>query len=298
MVFSQLPAHEKDAFFNLLDEYFASRPDLLGNIAKSQAVNSAANAAHDAFKDPATRNAAIDNVKRGLNSAQTKWPSPRNRSPEPPEEKAHSGTSRVAAMAASLTAHPRFGGSPTPTSTGPPKPPARKPSTSSAADDSNSPPPTNRPPIQRREPSTSSLTSARTFGGDVDLSSAKGLFTSVRNSSKSSNKPLANPASFMPPQPGKKFPPPPVRRVTSDSSPGSATIMTTPSTPPAPPPRKKEEPAGEWAEVLYDFTGDPGDLDVRESERVLIVERSSDDWWTAELDGKRGLVPASYVKIL
>jgi len=26
--------------------------------------------------------------------------------------------------------------------------------------------------------------------------------------------------------------------------------------PPPPPARKKEEPAGEWAEVLYDFTGD------------------------------------------
>lgn len=46
-----------------------------------------------------------------------------------------------------------------------------------------------------------------------------------------------------------------MRRITSDSSPGSTTLT---ASPPAPPPlaRKKEEPAGEWAEVLYDFIGD------------------------------------------
>lgn len=88
---------------------------------------------------------------------------------------------------------------------------------------------------------------------------------------------------------------------------------------------------------MYDYTGDvradfplgknmiclnyfslsrqPGDLEIRESQRILIVERPSDDWrvylyitvfsfthlsprWKAELDGKQGLVPASYVKIL
>ena len=151
---------------------------------------------------------------------------------------------------------------------------------------------------------------------------------------------MANPSSFMPPPSSgsqkKQFAPPPVRRVASDSSPTSTTATLTPPAPPPPPPRRKDEPIGEWAEVLYDFTGDvstnalvlhklvsaadhsdlqPGDLDVRESQRVLIVEKPSDDWyaflyvpqsrityllsrWTAELDGKRGLVPASYVKTM
>jgi len=104
MAFSQLSAHEKDAFFGLLDEfsnplisrvwstvlsldpvsrYFASRPELLSNIAKSQGVRSAANAAHDAFKDPATRNSAIDTVKSGMNSARASWNTKRDASPEP-----------------------------------------------------------------------------------------------------------------------------------------------------------------------------------------------------------------------
>ncbi|KAF9651801.1 hypothetical protein BDM02DRAFT_562703 [Thelephora ganbajun] len=280
MVFSQLPAHEKDAFFSLLDEYFESRPDLLKNIAKSQGVKSVANAAHDAFKNPTTRNSAIDTVRSGLNSSRASWNTKQEASPESAEEKAHNGPGRVAAAAASLMSSPRFGGSPTPTSTGPPKP--------------------SPPPVQRRESTVGPLPSTKTFGSDVDLSSTKGFFTSIRNSSKSSNQPLATASSFLPPPPSgiqkKQFTPPPVRRVISDSSPTSSS--STP-TPPAPPPRKKEEPAGEWAEVLYDFTGDQsGDLNIKESQRVLIVDRSDGDWWTVELNGKRGLVPASYVKVL
>jgi hypothetical protein len=56
---------------------------LLGNIAKSQGVKSAANAAHDAFKNPATRNSAMDTVKSGLNSARASWNTKREASPEP-----------------------------------------------------------------------------------------------------------------------------------------------------------------------------------------------------------------------
>jgi abl interactor 2 len=46
------------------------------------------------------------------------------------------------------------------------------------------------------------------------------------------------------------------------------------------------------------FFQDPGDLNVKEGERVVITDRTSEDWWTAEVDGKSGLVPASYVKLL
>ena len=67
----------------LSTRYFASRPELLSNIAKSQGARSAANAAQDAFKNPATRNAAIDTAKGGLNSARTNWNAKRESSPEP-----------------------------------------------------------------------------------------------------------------------------------------------------------------------------------------------------------------------
>lgn len=93
----------------------------------------------------------------------------------------------------------------------------------------------------------------------MDISSAKGFFTSIKNSSKNQNQPLATPSSFLPPPPSgvqkKQFAPPPVRRVTPDFPSTSTASTPTPPVPP-PPPRRKEEPVGEWAEVLYDFTGD------------------------------------------
>ena len=62
-----------------MPRYFASRPDLLASIAKSEGVKSATNAAHDALKNPATRNAAIDTVRSGL----TGWNAKQEASPEP-----------------------------------------------------------------------------------------------------------------------------------------------------------------------------------------------------------------------
>lgn len=62
-----------------------------------------------------------------------------------------------------------------------------------------------------------------------------------------------------------------------------------------------EEPQGEWAEVLYDYSSeDPGDLEVQSGSRVLVTAKSSDDWWTGQVEGqgKEGLFPASYVKLL
>lgn len=61
-----------------------------------------------------------------------------------------------------------------------------------------------------------------------------------------------------------------------------------------------------------------GDLELKEGQRVLVIERTSNDWcvssfrsdrhlhiveclpfrWTGEFDGKKGLFPASYVKLL
>lgn len=55
---------------------------------------------------------------------------------------------------------------------------------------------------------------------------------------------------------------------------------------------------------------------MQEGQRVLVMEHTSDDWyvvlplitigvrlnvylrWTGEIDGKRGLIPAAYVKML
>ena len=43
---------------------------------------------------------------------------------------------------------------------------------------------------------------------------------------------------------------------------------------------------------------DPTDLSIKAGERLLITERNSKDWWTAESDNGRGLVPAAYIKMV
>lgn len=43
---------------------------------------------------------------------------------------------------------------------------------------------------------------------------------------------------------------------------------------------------------------DSTDLSITTGERLLITERNSKDWWTAESDTGRGLVPAAYIRIL
>ena len=41
------------------------------------------------------------------------------------------------------------------------------------------------------------------------------------------------------------------------------------------------------------------ELSFKKGDRLRIIEetfKSSPDWWTCELDGRRGAVPANYVK--
>jgi len=87
--------------------------------------------------------------------------------------------------------------------------------------------------------------------------------------------------------------------------------VSTPETSPSPPPapiaiqepeyaeEEEEEEEGEWVEALYDYeSGDAGDLVVHANDRIRILKRDSDDWWSGEIDGRTGLFPASYVKAL
>ncbi|KAF9268349.1 SH3-domain-containing protein [Marasmius fiardii PR-910] len=122
----------------------------------------------------------------------------------------------------------------------------------------------------------------KTFG-DVDTSSKTKMVTSALFSKKEpqSSSPLPIPSAFH--QKKGSFAPPPMR-----------------NREPTPPPAQQEEIAsGEWAEALYDYdSSDPGDLQIRSNQRVLVTERTTDDWWTGTFNGKSGLFPASYVKLL
>jgi len=56
---------------------------------------------------------------------------------------------------------------------------------------------------------------------------------------------------------------------------------------------------GCWVQALDDYTSKyAGDLTMKAGQIFRSIERSSDDWWTGELNGRRGLFPSSYVKVL
>lgn len=115
------------------------------------------------------------------------------------------------------------------------------------------------------------------------------MFRSLRGSTAAKNAPPApvhTPNAFAPKKAGA-FAPPPVRRVSAAPEPEPE------------PEEAAEEAVGEWAEAKYDYTGqESGDLDLREGDRVLVTERTSSDWWTGEIDGRSGIFPMSYVKLL
>ncbi|KAF7982356.1 hypothetical protein HWV62_29086 [Athelia sp. TMB] len=142
--------------------------------------------------------------------------------------------------------------------------------------------------------------------GRLGLVPVKRFGDSLRGSS-TANAAAAPPVHIPPAFESKKvntFAPPPVRR-------GPA------APPPQPEPEEELEAQGEWAEALYEYaSGESGDLPLAVGQRLLVTERTSDDWyalwfyelmalvltsecrWTGEVDGRSGLFPATYVKLL
>jgi len=279
MVFANLGSGEKDAFFELLDEYFASRPEIFAHITED--------ASTAAVQTPPT--------------ISWKNPSP-NTANRLSDYDAIPSIGRVAAAAAAL----RFNASPAQTSsvpsTSPRPPPRRAPSSIADASEESE----HSEQLTHIERSTSKLIQQKKFG-DVDLSSGKNMFSSLRNSTANKSAvppPVAPPVPSAFAQKKNAFAPPPTRRMPS-SSPSVESVETRPqvrATPPLPnrqPPPSAAEEEGEWVEALYEYSSDdPGDLQLREGDRVLVVEKSSEDWWKGELDGREGLFPASYVQAI
>lgn len=66
------------------------------------------------------------------------------------------------------------------------------------------------------------------------------------------------------------------------------------SLPPAPGGPAQPRARGQW-----DFnTVQPNELPFRAGDVLNIVDQSGGDWWTAELNGRTGLVPANYVQLI
>ena len=104
--------------------------------------------------------------------------------------------------------------------------------------------------------SHSTLSRAQKFG-DVDMSSGKNMFSSLRNSTAAKSAP---PAQVAPPTPAafqrkNDFAPPPRRVPSTGASAPSPAASPAPAPPPALP-RRAAQQSGEWAEALYDYHSD------------------------------------------
>ncbi|CAE6446756.1 unnamed protein product [Rhizoctonia solani] len=291
-MFSRMTHEDKLAFFELLDEYFESRPNLFSREsedggAASQPAAVAANAVHRTMA--ANQQATADLISTGLKNI--------------PKGSQYSAASNpVVANAAGRFAASSIASSYGGGAKSPPAPPRRNVGTT---DDSPSP--------SRAAPA--GLLGSKRFG-DVDTSSISAAFAS----SFKGGKPAPAPASStLPPaldnNSRRNFAPPPVRRVPTNTSEGDAgaepknkwgnqnqgSVRRVPShnnlqRQPTPEP---ESVQGEPAEALYDYNSNAAeDISVRQGDRFVIVERTSEDWWTGEINGRRGLLPASYVRIL
>jgi hypothetical protein len=69
--------------------------------------------------------------------------------------------------------------------------------------------------------------------------------------------------------------------------------------PPVPSRSLPPMPGQPRAKGLWDFaTVQPNELPFRAGDVLNIIDSSSGDWWTAELNGRQGLVPANYVQLI
>ncbi|KAG1753262.1 hypothetical protein EDB19DRAFT_1902915 [Suillus lakei] len=269
MVFTSLSSHEKDAFFGLLDEYFQSRPEILANVNTSTGTGSrgsedpsaaAASAVHRALaKNPEVTSKIVSaGMTHGLARSNNPYASTIASNPQ-----VSNSVGRVAAASLSFTGPGGAGSS----------------LLSSNVSRSLAPSLPSR---------SSSALSASSSGSEIDkLVTKKSSVLGAFKKAPTAN--VAIPPAFQLPK--STYGPPPVRRTTSPPP-----ILPRRAIEPEP-----EEPQGEWAEVLYDYSSeDPGDLEVQSGSRVFVTAKSSDDWWTGQIEGqgKEGLFPASYVKLL
>ena len=109
------------------------------------------------------------------------------------------------------------------------------------------------------------------------------MYSSIRGSTAAKNAPSRDP--IIPSAFAKKkntFAPPPKRTVSGSGS-ASATTSTfqhDDEEQEVGEEAEEQEAEGEWAEALYDYASDEtGDLKLRARQRVLVTEKTSDDWY-------------------
>jgi len=65
-----------------------------------------------------------------------------------------------------------------------------------------------------------------------------------------------------------------------------------------PPPQAAPASRGVRAKGLYPFQGQSQDeLSFNPGDELMVIDQSG-EWWTAEMHGKRGLIPANYIQLI
>ncbi|KAK4686240.1 hypothetical protein P7C73_g3899, partial [Tremellales sp. Uapishka_1] len=312
-MFAHLTQQDKLAFFDLLDEYFESRPHLRATSPPTSAMT----ASSSSRTLPPVARTSSSSVSR---TAAPTLPSPSAAEPDRSfQQNTSAALSHLASTNPGLTSKLissgiRSGASNAKGGLGKlaqnqqvsdalGKVGARGLAMNAGAQREQDNTPASSAPAQAqgKKSGVSGLVQSKTFG-HVDTSSKMGAFTSMWKDPQKVKEPSAN--TYIPPtfQQKQNLPPPPRRGVSQ----------------PEPEPEPEEDFGAEGqAEVVYDYasavslaagrsllaggrahaTQDAGDLPVQKNQIVNVLEKTSSDWWTCEDgDGRKGLVPANYLK--
>ncbi|WWC89069.1 myosin-1 [Kwoniella dendrophila CBS 6074] len=67
---------------------------------------------------------------------------------------------------------------------------------------------------------------------------------------------------------------------------------------PPPPPPPPAAPAKEMYKALYNFAGQPGEINLVKGEEVEVKEKDDNGWWMVVKNGQEGWAPSNYLKLV
>ncbi|AAW42205.2 expressed protein [Cryptococcus deneoformans JEC21] len=298
-MFTNLSPEDKDAFFSLLDEYFASRPH---NLPSPPAIDSSSH--------PARSNAALS-PSPSAGYASPSYSSARH--PMPPPERTEQPDSAQRFISSSI----KYGTAGTKSSmnavsknkdamdllgkvgmssmVGRANERMNKPAEAGVKEEAGRK--AAPPPIAAKKGGVSGLVSSRSFG-HVDTSNKMSAFTSMWRDPQKSKPPAVEQTISPTLSYSNTALPPPIRRDGSGSYQSSSPNPASSAAAEVGPELANGDEG--QAQALYDYTGnDKGDLSVQANQVVNIIEKTSSDWWTCEDgNGQRGLVPATYLQAI
>ncbi|OCF39805.1 myosin-1 [Kwoniella heveanensis CBS 569] len=68
--------------------------------------------------------------------------------------------------------------------------------------------------------------------------------------------------------------------------------------PPPPPPPPAAGPPKEMYKALYNFAGQPGEMNLVKGEEVEVKEKDDNGWWMVVKNGQEGWAPSNYLKLI